>query len=84
VNSIGQDPVASAQNVQLLNEIQKDDSFTQTTSLTNGLLQITDSALGSVVKQLNQAISLATQGQQWDVEYERFEGYLQSNRGFAG
>ena len=61
VNSIGQDPVASAQNVQLLNEIQKDDSFTQTTSLTNGLLQITDSALGSVVKQLNQAISLATQ-----------------------
>jgi len=61
VNSIGQDPVASAQNVQLLNEIQRDDSFTQTTSLTTGLLQITDSALGSVVTQLNKALSLATQ-----------------------
>lgn len=62
VNSIGQDPVASAQNVQLLNQIQRDDSFTQTSSLTNGLLQVTDSALGGVVKQLNEAIGLATQG----------------------
>jgi flagellar hook-associated protein 3 FlgL len=61
VTSIGQDPVAAAQNVQLLNQIQRDDSFTQTTSLTQGLLQVTDSALGSVVTQLNQAISLATQ-----------------------
>jgi flagellar hook-associated protein 3 FlgL len=46
----------------LLNQIQRDDSFTQTTSLTQGLLQVTDSALGSVVTQLNQAISLAAQG----------------------
>jgi len=61
VTSIGQDPVAAAQDVQLLNQIQRDDSFTQTTSLAQGLLQVTDSALGSVVTQLNQAISLATQ-----------------------
>jgi flagellar hook-associated protein 3 FlgL len=61
VTSIGNDPVAAAENVQLLNQIQKDDSFTQTTSLTQGLLQVTDSALGSVVTQLNQAISLASQ-----------------------
>jgi flagellar hook-associated protein 3 FlgL len=61
VNTIGEDPVAAAQNVQLLNSIQRDDSFTQTTSLTQGLLQVTDSALGSVVTQLNQAIALATQ-----------------------
>ncbi|HEX4320562.1 MAG TPA: flagellar hook-associated protein FlgL [Acidobacteriaceae bacterium] len=61
VNTIGEDPVAAAQNVQLLNSIQRDDSFTQTTSLTQGLLQVTDSALGSVVTQLNQAVSLATQ-----------------------
>lgn len=60
-SSIGQDPVAAAQNVQLLNQIGRDDSFTQTTSLTQGLLQVTDSALGSVVTQLNQAVSLATQ-----------------------
>jgi flagellar hook-associated protein 3 FlgL len=61
VNTIGEDPVAAAQNVQLLNSIQRDDSFTQTTSLTQGLLQVTDSALGSVVTQLNQAIALASQ-----------------------
>jgi flagellar hook-associated protein 3 FlgL len=61
VTSIGDDPVAAAQNVQLLNTIQKDDSFTQTTSLTQGMLQVTDSALGSVVTQLNQALSLASQ-----------------------
>jgi flagellar hook-associated protein 3 FlgL len=61
VTSIGSDPVAAAQNVQLLNTIQRDDSFTQTSSLTQGLLQVTDSALGSVVTQLNQALSLATQ-----------------------
>jgi len=61
VTSIGSDPVAAAQNVQLLNNIQQDDSFSQTTSLTQGMLQVTDSALGSVVTQLNQAISLATE-----------------------
>jgi flagellar hook-associated protein 3 FlgL len=61
ISSIGQDPVAAAQNVQLLNQIGRDDSFTQTSSLTQGLLQVTDSALGSVVTQLNQALSLATQ-----------------------
>ena len=61
VTSIGDDPVAAAQNVQLLNTIQRDDSFTQTSSLTQGLLQVTDSALGSVVTQLNQALSLATE-----------------------
>jgi flagellar hook-associated protein 3 FlgL len=57
----GDDPVAAAQNVQLLNTIQQDDSFTQTTSLTQGMLQVTDSALGSMVTQLNQALSLAGQ-----------------------
>jgi flagellar hook-associated protein 3 FlgL len=61
VTSIGSDPVAAARNVQLLNTIQRDDSFTQTSSLTQGLLQVTDSALGSVVTQLNQALSLATE-----------------------
>jgi flagellar hook-associated protein 3 FlgL len=61
VTSIGTDPVAAAQNVQLLNSIQQDDSFTQSSSVTQGLLQVTDSTLGSVVTQLNQAISLATQ-----------------------
>jgi flagellar hook-associated protein 3 FlgL len=61
ISAIGDDPVAAAQNVQLLNQVQRDDSFTQTTSLTQGMLQVTDSALGSVISQLNQAIGLATQ-----------------------
>jgi flagellar hook-associated protein 3 FlgL len=61
VTAIGSDPVAAAQNVELLNSIQQDDSFTQTTSLTQGLLQVTDSTLGSVVDQLNSALSLADQ-----------------------
>jgi flagellar hook-associated protein 3 FlgL len=60
VTSLGQDPVAAGQNVLLLNQIQRDDSFTQSSSLVQGKLQVADSALGSVVTQLTQAISLAT------------------------
>ena len=59
-NSIGDDPVSAGRNVLLLNQIQKDDSFTQSSSLVTGQLQVADSALGSVVSQLTQAISLAT------------------------
>lgn len=60
VTSLGQDPIAASENVLLLNQIQKDDSFSQTSSLVQGQLQVADSALGSVVTQLTQAISLAT------------------------
>jgi flagellar hook-associated protein 3 FlgL len=60
INSISQDPLAAGENVLLLNQIQQDDSFTQTSSLVTGQLQVADSALGSVVTQLTQAISLAT------------------------
>ncbi|MGB6744395.1 MAG: flagellar hook-associated protein FlgL [Terracidiphilus sp.] len=60
VTSLGQDPLAAGQNVLLLNQIQQDDSFTQNASLVTGQLQVADSALGSVVSQLTQAISLAT------------------------
>jgi flagellar hook-associated protein 3 FlgL len=60
VTSLGQDPVASGENVLLLNQIQQDDSFTETSSMVTGQLQVADSALGSVVSQLTQAIALAT------------------------
>jgi flagellar hook-associated protein 3 FlgL len=60
VTSLSQDPVASGENVLLLNQIQQDDSFTQSANLVTGQLQVADSALGSVVTQLTQAISLAT------------------------
>jgi len=60
VTSLSQDPIASGENVLLLNQMQRDDSFTQSSSLVQGQLQVADSALGSVVTQLTQAISLAT------------------------
>lgn len=60
VTSLSQNPVASGENVLLLNQIQQDDSFTQSSNLVTGQLQVADSALGSVVSELTQAISLAT------------------------
>jgi flagellar hook-associated protein 3 FlgL len=60
VNSLSDDPLAAGENVELLNQIQRDDSFTQTSSLVQGQLQVADSALGGVVSQLTQAVSLAT------------------------
>lgn len=60
VTSLGSNPVAAGENVLLLNQIQQDDSFTQSTNLVTGQLQTADSALGQVVSQLNQAVSLAT------------------------
>jgi flagellar hook-associated protein 3 FlgL len=60
VNSLSQDPEAAGENVLLLNQIQQDDSFTQSSSLVQGQFQVADSALGSVVSQLTDAISLAT------------------------
>jgi len=62
LNSLSDDPLAAGQNVLLLNQMQKDDSFTQTSSQVQGRLQVADSALGGVVTQLTQAISLATSG----------------------
>ena len=60
VTSLSQDPEASGENVLLLNQMQQDDSFTQSSSLVQGQLQVADSALGSVVSQLTAAISAAT------------------------
>ncbi len=60
VTSLSQDPVAAGENVLLLNQMQRDDLFTQSANLVQGQLQVADSALGGVVTQLTQAISLAT------------------------
>jgi flagellar hook-associated protein 3 FlgL len=60
VTSLSQDPLAVGENVLLLNQMQQDDSFTQSSILVTGQLQVADSALGQVVNQLTQAISLAT------------------------
>lgn len=61
INSLSQNPVASGENVLLLNQLQQDDTFTQSSNLVTGQLQVADSTLGDVVTQLTQAISLATE-----------------------
>ncbi len=60
ITSLSQNPVGAGENVLLLNQIQQDDSFTASSNLVTGQLQVADSALGSVVSELTQAISLAT------------------------
>jgi flagellar hook-associated protein 3 FlgL len=60
ITSLSQNPVGAGENVLLLNQIQQDDSFTQSSSLVTGQLQVADSALSSVVTELTSAISLAT------------------------
>ena len=60
ITSLSDNPVGAGQNVLLLNQIQQDDSFTQSSSLVTGQLQVADSALGQVVSQLTSAISAAT------------------------
>jgi flagellar hook-associated protein 3 FlgL len=60
VTSLSTDPVAAGENVLLLNQIQEDDSYSTSAGQVTGQLQVADTALGSVVTQLTQAISLAT------------------------
>lgn len=62
VNSLSDDPVAVGQNVVLSAQLSRDDTFSQTASTTQSMLQLTDSALSTVVSQLTSAVSLATQG----------------------
>lgn len=61
VNALSDDPVAAGENVLLSAQIASDDTFSQTASSVGSMLQVSDSALGSVVSQLTTAISLATE-----------------------
>ncbi len=62
LTGIGDGPVAAAQNVQISAQIAVDSTFTQTAATTTARMQVVDSTLGSVVDQINQAISVATAG----------------------
>lgn len=62
VSALSDDPVAVGQNVVLNAQIGRDDAFSQTASSTQSMLQVTDSALSTVVSQLTSAVSLATEG----------------------
>lgn len=60
VNALSDDPTAAGENVLLTSQMNLDDTFSQTASSTESMLQQGDSALGSVINQLTSAISLAT------------------------
>jgi flagellar hook-associated protein 3 FlgL len=62
VNSLSDNPAAAAQDYLLRSEISVNDSFVQGASTLESQMQVTDTALGSVVTQLTSAISLATEG----------------------
>lgn len=60
VNALSDDPVAAGENVLLSAQIASDVTFSRTAASAQSLLQVSDSALGTVVSQLTTAISLAT------------------------
>ena len=62
VSSLSEDPVAAGLASVLNAAISQDSTFVQTAASAQSLMQVTDSALGSVVTQLTSAISTATAG----------------------
>ncbi|MGC2300380.1 MAG: flagellar hook-associated protein 3 [Acidobacteriaceae bacterium] len=61
VNQLSDDPVAAGENVLLSAQLGSDDTFSQTAASTQSMLQVSDSALSTVVSQLTSAVSLATE-----------------------
>jgi flagellar hook-associated protein 3 FlgL len=62
VATLSADSVAVSTNVGLASQIAGLDSYVQSSSSEQGVLQVTSSALSQVVSQVTSAISLATQG----------------------
>ncbi|HEV2645734.1 MAG TPA: flagellin [Acidobacteriaceae bacterium] len=62
VSSLSDDAVAAGESSLLSAAISQDVSFVQTAASAQSLMQVSDSALSSVVSQLTSAISLAVQG----------------------
>ncbi len=58
VTQLSDDPVVAGQSVLISSQIGAVDSFVQSASKEQGLLQVTDSALGQVVSDVTSAISL--------------------------
>jgi flagellar hook-associated protein 3 FlgL len=59
VTSLSDNPVAASQASLLGSAISRDDSFVQNAATTEGLMQVSDGALGSVVTQVTSALSVA-------------------------
>ena len=62
VTSLQDNPTAVAQSTLLNSAISRDDTFVQSATSEQSLMQVTDSALGEVVTQVTNALSLAVQG----------------------
>lgn len=62
VSSLSDNPVAVAESTVIGAAISADDSYVQAAASTQSKLQLTDSALGEVVSQLTQAVTLAVSG----------------------
>jgi flagellar hook-associated protein 3 FlgL len=62
VSSASDNPLAAAEGLQLGSAISRDDAYVASATGWMGRLQVSDSALGSVVSQVTAAISLATSG----------------------
>jgi flagellar hook-associated protein 3 FlgL len=62
LNTLSDNPVAAGQDYLLRTSESVNDNFVQTAGGVQSMLQVTDTALGSVVTQITQAISLATEG----------------------
>ncbi len=62
VTSLQNDPAAVAQSTLMASAISKDDTFVQTASGAESMMQVSDSTLGEVVSQLTSALSLAVSG----------------------
>jgi len=62
VTSLQDDPTAVAESTVMASAISKYDTFVQTASGTQSMMQVSDSTLGEVVSQLTSAVSLAISG----------------------
>lgn len=62
INSLQDDPVAAASSSLIGSAIARDDNYVRAASGTQALLQVTDSTLAEVVRQLTSAVTLAVQG----------------------
>jgi len=62
VTSLQDDPAAVAESTLMASAISKTDTFVQTASGAQSMMQVSDSTLGEVVSQLTSAVSLAISG----------------------
>jgi len=81
VNSLSDNPVAVGQNVLMNSQLSLDDTFSTTATSTESMLQVGDSALGSVVSQLTTAISLATEANNGTLSSDNLKAIAQQLSG---